>query len=313
MAYLEYFLYIRAAILWEGRNLPSVRVHSFILRHHAHIYLQYLGPTATQMIFLFIFIVVNSVTLFALAILFARNMWCLGGNVTTIEGWEIERHETLVHRARKAGGYLNGPGGTRVMIQRQEYPYDIGIYANFRQGMGSSPLLWLWPFTSTPSNESGQEFETNGFEGTKPYESLIGADITQSDPSLSWPPPDPDRMSQSRTWPSENSALIRDDQLTSNQDRLDAFRHRQQQDLKRYDFASSNTVRRQKFKDHVSDDGQLSETGYDSAGSSRSLNDENAWRDSEGDRLADFGVDEDVEFYDEDEVPLAELLRKKAS
>jgi palmitoyltransferase len=25
MTYLEYFLYIRAAVLWRGRNLPSVR------------------------------------------------------------------------------------------------------------------------------------------------------------------------------------------------------------------------------------------------------------------------------------------------
>lgn len=118
------------------------------------------------MIFLFIFLVVNSVTLFALAILLARNFWCLGGNVTTIEGWEIERHETLVHRARKLGGYLNGPYGKKVRIQKQEFPYDIGFYQNIRQGMGSSPLLWFWPFAFTPSSESGLDFETNGFEGT---------------------------------------------------------------------------------------------------------------------------------------------------
>jgi palmitoyltransferase len=32
---------------------------------------------------------------------------------------------------------------------------------------------------------------------------------------------------------------------------------------------------------------------------------EEAWRDSDGQRLGDYGVDEDVEFYDEDEVPLS--------
>lgn len=85
---------------------------------------------------------------------------------------EIERHETLVHRARKRGGFLNGPNGTRIRIQKQEFPYDIGIYANIRQGMGSNPLLWLWPFTSTPSNDSGHDFETNGFEG-KRFMSLV--------------------------------------------------------------------------------------------------------------------------------------------
>ena len=39
-----------------------------------------------------------------------------------------------------------------------------------------------------------------------------------------------------------------------------------------------------------------------------------AWRNSEGERLKDFGVDEDVEFYDEqddDDVPLSELLARK--
>lgn len=38
---------------------------------------------------------------------------------------------------------------------------------------------------------------------------------------------------------------------------------------------------------------------------------EEGWRNSEGERLNDFGVDEDVEFYDEDEVPLAEVMRRK--
>ena len=90
----------------------------------------------------------------------------MGANVTTIEGWEIDRHETLVRRARLKGGYLNGPDGTRVRLRKQEFPYDIGILHNIRQGMGGSPFGWLWPFTATPYNESGLDFDTNGFEGT---------------------------------------------------------------------------------------------------------------------------------------------------
>jgi len=35
------------------------------------------------------------------------------------------------------------------------------------------------------------------------------------------------------------------------------------------------------------------------------------WKNSEGDGLKDFGVDEEVEFYDEEDIPLAELLRRK--
>lgn len=117
------------------------------------------------MVLILVFSSVNSITLFALTILLARNMWTLGTNVTTIEGWEIERHETLLRRARVSGGYLDGPDGMRLKISRQEFPYDIGIFWNIHQGMGGNVFLWLWPFAMTPSNESGLEFETNGFEG----------------------------------------------------------------------------------------------------------------------------------------------------
>lgn len=131
--------------------------------------LQYLGPSATQMIFLFVFIVVDSVTLFALSILLAHNLWSLGGNVTTIESWEVERHETLIERASASGGYLDGPDGTKVKISRHEFPFDIGIFRNIQQGLGGNVLLWLWPLAFTPNNESGLQFETNGFEGCSPW------------------------------------------------------------------------------------------------------------------------------------------------
>lgn len=98
---------------------------------------QYLGPPAWQLVHLFVLVIVNSITLFALSTLLIRTLYHLGGNTTTIEGWEIERHETLLRRARVLGGYLDGPDGIRVKIQRQEFPYDIGIWTNIKQGMGS--------------------------------------------------------------------------------------------------------------------------------------------------------------------------------
>lgn len=73
-----------------------------------------------------------------LAILLIRSLWCLVVNTYTIEGWEIERHETLVRRARVLGGFLDGPDGTRVRIVQQEYPYDIGLWQNVVQGMGTA-------------------------------------------------------------------------------------------------------------------------------------------------------------------------------
>lgn len=40
---------------------------------------------------------------------------------------------------------------------------------------------------------------------------------------------------------------------------------------------------------------------------------EEVWRDSAGDRLDDFGVDENVEFYDDDQMPLAEFMERQIS
>lgn len=145
--------------------------------------MQYLGPSPLQLIFLFIYSVVNTTTLFALSILIVRNIWCLGANVTTIESWEIERHETLLRRARVSGGSLDGPNGIKVRIVRQEFPYDIGIFKNVSQAMGGNPLLWLWPFARSLSIGDGLQFEINGFEG-KLFTSHLG--LTRSHCSRSF-------------------------------------------------------------------------------------------------------------------------------
>jgi hypothetical protein len=79
-----------------------------------------------------------------LGILLIRSLWCLVTNTFTVEGWEIERHETLVRRARVLGGYLDGPDGTRIRIDQQEYPYDIGLWQNVVQGMGTPNVLHSW-------------------------------------------------------------------------------------------------------------------------------------------------------------------------
>lgn len=90
------------------------------------------------MVHLFVLFVVNSLTVFALFILLVRSIWALGSNTTTIETWEIERHNTLLRRAKHFGGYLEAPGGLKVRIKRQEFPYDIGIWDNIKAGMGGS-------------------------------------------------------------------------------------------------------------------------------------------------------------------------------
>jgi palmitoyltransferase len=121
LSLLAYFLYIRISTLWNQRDMPA-----------------YLGPSPWLVSHLFIATVVNSITVFAISILFLRNVWCLAVNTTTIEGWEIERHRTLVRRARAFGGWLEGGDGTKMRIKKQEFPYDIGIWSNIVQGMGSA-------------------------------------------------------------------------------------------------------------------------------------------------------------------------------
>lgn len=111
-----------------------------------------------------------------------RNIWCLGANITTIEGWEIERHETLLRRARVSGGFLDGPDGIKVKIVRQEFPYDIGIFQNMSQAMGGNPLLWLWPFARSLFIGDGIQFAINEFEGKifKPHLGLTVSHCSRS-------------------------------------------------------------------------------------------------------------------------------------
>lgn len=265
------------------------------------------------MIFLFIILILNSVTLFALAILLIRNIWFLGANVTTIEGWEIERHETLLRRAKVSGGYLDGPNGIKVKIVRQEFPYDIGIFQNFSQGMGVHVLLWLWPFAKTQSTASGLQFGTNGFEGKVGMPSTeIAKKSNTPDPWTSWPPPDPDRVLRQMREPDLDQATSHEQDQMSNQDYLEAFRQRQRLDLRRFEKIPPLIVRRRPFherKDVCEDDENIQDGQFQTT---RNPGDgEEAWRNGEGDRLDDFGVDESVEFYDEDDLPIAMILQQQ--
>lgn len=127
---------------------------------------QYLGPSVLQLAHLFILVVTNSCILFALTLLLGRTIWGLALNTTTIEGWEIERHHALLRRARVMDGSLDGPNGEKVRIESQEFPWDVGIWSNFCQGMGTwNPVLWVLPFAPSPSVESGLNFEHNEIDG----------------------------------------------------------------------------------------------------------------------------------------------------
>ncbi|OQE36897.1 hypothetical protein PENCOP_c011G04809 [Penicillium coprophilum] len=280
---------------------PGPQTASHILPFHIScdfyfMPLLYLGPTLGQLIHLFILLVVNSLTVFGLFVLLVRSLWAIGSNTTTIETWEIERHATLVRRARVLGGYLEGPGGIRVQIKKQEYPYDIGIWANIKQSMGGSAnvISWFWPLAATPDRRSGWEFETNDFE----------------DPGVSWPPPDPDRipMPVSARPPSNVSMPT----YATIQDEIDAFNRRKEEDLKRFQ-RTSGVQRRKPFHDRYKKDEDAESESDESESDSEGESDEGeeSWRNAEGERLRDFGVDEEAEFYDEEDIPLGVLIERR--
>jgi palmitoyltransferase len=240
---------------------------------------------------------VNSLTLFMLLVILLRTIWSLGGNVTTIESWEIARHAKLLRRARVFGGYLDGPDGIKVKIERQDFPYDIGIWANFKQGMDSGNVLaWFWPFATTPSS-NGLEFEVNGFD----------------EPTRSWPPPDPDRIPRLNRQLDGSHAFVYPQTALSDYDERQAFKKRQEDDLKRRG-SNSGIIRRKPFHARHANEfpDQQSDRDTDDDGSDKQSNSgEEGWRSPEGDRLRDYGVDEDAEFYDQDDIPLSELLRRR--
>ncbi|KAF1944116.1 zf-DHHC-domain-containing protein [Clathrospora elynae] len=293
LSLLQSFLFTRLHHLWLNRDMPSS-----------------LGPPLLLLSHLFVTLLANSLTLFALAILLIRNIWCLAVNTTTIEGWEIQRHRTLLRRARHFGGYLQSPDGQHIRIKKQEFPYDIGIFTNIAQGMGSwNPLSWLNPLAATPALQKGLVFETNGFE----------------DEGTSWPPPDPDRAYRRHAKAVNVDAFTYEDSGLNTEDSVAAFRARQAEDAVR---------RRRPFIDRLEEKGARDEhRGGDGEGDDYAFGDdasdaeeeeperskygdgegEEGWRNSEGERLKDFGVDEDVEFYDEqeDEIPLSELIAKR--
>ena len=202
-------------------------------------------------------------------------------------------------------------------IKRQEFPYDVGFGRNIAQGMGTAnPLSWLNPFAATPDIQSGLAFPTNGFE----------------DENTTWPPPDPDRAYKRPAQALHTTPFTYVEEGLSAQESIAAFRERQVRDAVR---------RRKPFVERV-EAGLARETGalgdgYEGGGGisdgtmSSDEDDggdetkagegegEEAWRNSEGERLMDFGVDEEVEFYDEqegeddedDDVPLGELLARR--
>nr|POE69004.1 palmitoyltransferase pfa4 [Quercus suber] len=237
---------------------------------------QYLGPDIFQLAHLFVLVAGNSFVAFGLSLLLGRTLWSLAVNMSTIESWEVERHHAVLRRARALGGFLDAPDGSKVRIEHQEFPWDIGIWTNICQ--------------------------------------------VSTDPSKPWPPPDPDRLFRAA-----RRDMAAGDGFTQSLD-PGAFRQRQAADLARFEDADGDyVIRRKPFHERlqtfakqteadayeVDDDDALSEDEEAQPDLPSKDEGEESWRNREGERLADFGVDEVAEFYDEDDVPLSELMKRR--
>ena len=270
MSILTYHLFRRVAVIWDDRLLPA-----------------YLGPPTWAIAHLLVLLVANGITLFALAILLVRSLYSLSVNTTMIESWEIERHEALVKRSRKSGGYVYANSGQKMHVEKQEFPYDIGIWRNLCQGMGTSIVIfWFLPSGSAPGIDTAGKFEVNGFE----------------DVSRVWPPLDPDKMPRS---PHRFDQDLELRHYGSPAEEKEAFQRRHQEDFERR--------RRPAVENIVEEDSSSGEdepVEYESE-YEEGLDGQEGWTNSDGERLRDFGVDEEAEVLADDDIPLGELLRRR--
>ena len=104
----------------------------------------------------------------------------------------------------------------------------------------------------------------------------------------------------------EQAFTFENHDVNSNQERIQAFRQRQQDDYKRYDEHDQTITRRKPFR------GRYQSQTFVALPENGDMGEE-AWQNSEGERLQDFGLDEEAEFYDEDDIPLSQLLLRKMS
>lgn len=284
---LAKLLWPRFYALWETRHMPA-----------------YLGPSLGALIGLALTSLVCFFTTLALGIMLITTIKSFLFNCTMIEGWELDRHEAVLDRGGRDWWDMTGPDGKTVRFEKVEFPYDIGFVANMAQAMGTrNVLLWFFPLAGNPTVAedaagSGWVWEENGFNRREGM----------------WPPPDPEKIRRAaRSWPAaqrDYEAELRDADLTT-EERKQSFRDRQE------DMAPRRTLLAE-----LEEVDSYELMGDESDGSDDFTYDQllparpPEWVNSDGERLHDFGVDEDAEDDDaemtrDDDVPLGELLRRR--
>ncbi|PHH92469.1 hypothetical protein CDD83_7217 [Cordyceps sp. RAO-2017] len=281
-------LWLRFYALWETRHLPS-----------------YLGPSLQALIALAITSLICLFITLALGIMLFSTVKSWLCNCTMIEGWELDRHEAAVERGGRDWWDITLPDGDKIRFERVEFPYDIGFFSNMAQAMGTANvLLWLFPLAGNPTigkdgQGAGWTWRENGFNRKEGM----------------WPPPDPAKIRQAaRAWPAAQNDV--DELLTdaglSPEARKRAFKQRQEEDARRRKslLAELEEVDDYEFVDDMDDcDDTRSHGSHDGTSD---------WMNSDGERLRDYGVDEEAEATDtdtlhpnDDDVPIGEILRRR--
>lgn len=104
--------------------------------------LRYSPPLTSPEVFGFLFVVVVFFFLFFLVgILYLWHIYYIAYNITTIEESENSSIASLQSRD--------------IIPKSITYPYDLGIYNNFKQVFGPYWVLWIFPF---PSHGDGFNF-----------------------------------------------------------------------------------------------------------------------------------------------------------
>ncbi|KAF7910730.1 uncharacterized protein EAF01_002239 [Botrytis porri] len=277
---LAFFLCIRISYVISESTLPS-----------------YLGPSTTSLTLLFIITCSAGLSLFAMTLLFLRTVYSLATNIYMIEAWEIERHDAVIERSKTKNmrGYVYANGGRKVRVHKVEFPFDIGIWENIVQAMGSANvLMWFNPLAGGPGVESAGTWEENGFNDR------VGM----------WPPPDPDKLGRRAGCSGVETIPMEEKVYGSVEEERDAFRQRQEADLKRWKKNDKGGTINNGGGYYEGDD-EEEENEDESEEYEEGLDGEEGWTNSEGDRLRDYGVDEEAEIVDEDDIPLGELIRRR--
>lgn len=296
--YLLYLLSFRLSSIWASRSLPS-----------------YLGPSVPSLISITLLTLSNLTTIFLLSLLTFTTLKSALFNTTLIEDWEIERHESVLSRIdpydSASSDFWSAEDAAADQLSRIEFPYDLGFFGNLSQAMGTSnPIRWVLPaFGGGPKLSAdktqrglGWEYEENGFNDL---------------PGL-WPPPDPEKTRQAKRggWPGaearireEEAAMIYDNNSIygGQEDIKAAFARRQKEDMERRRRA--NILESQSRSGIIAEleEDEEEREGYEFVSKSE-------WKNSDGERLRDYGVDEEAEEETvgvDDDVPLAELIRRR--